>query len=74
MLLGGDEFARTQGGNNSAYRQDNNVSWFDWDLAAKNDDLVEFFRKAIGFVRGTKQRFESGLVLGQRKTPWGQSW
>jgi glycogen operon protein len=51
MLLGGDEFARTQRGNNNAYCQDNAISWFDWDLAAKNDDLVEFFRKAIAFVR-----------------------
>lgn len=51
MLLGGDEFARTQRGNNNAYCQDNEISWFDWDLAAKNDDLVEFFRKTIAFVR-----------------------
>jgi glycogen operon protein len=50
MLLGGDEFARTQRGNNNAYCQDNAISWFDWNLAAKNDDLVEFFRKAIAFV------------------------
>jgi isoamylase len=51
MLLGGDEFARTQRGNNNAYCQDNTIGWFDWDLAAKNDDLVEFFRKAISLVR-----------------------
>jgi len=50
MLLGGDEFARTQRGNNNAYCQDNAISWFDWDLAEKNDDLVEFFRKVIAFV------------------------
>ena len=51
MMLGGDEFARTQRGNNNAYCQDNAVSWFDWDAAARNDDLIEFFRKAIAFVR-----------------------
>ena len=33
MLLGGDEFGRTQGGNNNAYCQDNEISWFDWSLA-----------------------------------------
>jgi glycogen operon protein len=33
MLLGGDEFGRTQGGNNNAYCQDNEISWFDWKLA-----------------------------------------
>jgi hypothetical protein len=32
MLLGGDEFGRTQGGNNNAYCQDNAISWFDWTL------------------------------------------
>jgi isoamylase len=51
MMLGGDEFARTQRGNNNAYCQDNVVSWFDWDSAARNADLVEFFRKAIAFAR-----------------------
>ena len=33
MLLGGDEFGRTQHGNNNAYAQDNEVSWFDWSQA-----------------------------------------
>jgi glycogen operon protein len=51
MILGGDEFARTQQGNNNAYCQDNAISWFDWDEAARNQDLVEFFRKTIAFVR-----------------------
>ena len=32
MLLGGDEIGRTQRGNNNAYCQDNEISWFDWDL------------------------------------------
>ena len=48
MMLGGDEFARTQRGNNNAYCQDNEISWFDWDAASRErSDLVEFFRKAI---------------------------
>ena len=33
MLLGGDEFGRTQQGNNNAYCQDNEISWLDWSLA-----------------------------------------
>jgi glycogen operon protein len=73
MLLGGDEFARTQKGNNNAYCQDNPISWFDWDLAAKNDDLVEFFRKAIGFVRRypilQRRRFALGEDLDDDKIP-----
>src|SRR5205823_2518013 len=42
LLLGGDEIGRTQGGNNNAYCQDNEVSWFDWSLAEKNQQLVNF--------------------------------
>jgi glycogen operon protein len=51
MILGGDEFARTQQGNNNAYCQDNEISWFDWNAAAKNHDLTDFFRKAIALTR-----------------------
>jgi isoamylase len=49
MLLGGDEFLRTQRGNNNAYCQNNEISWFDWRLVEKNADMVEFVRKAIAF-------------------------
>ncbi len=51
MLLGGDEFLRTQRGNNNAYCQDNALSWFDWDRAQVNRDMVEFVRKAIALTR-----------------------
>ena len=51
MILGGDEFGRTQGGNNNAYCQDNKISWFDWIAVARNRDLIEFFRKVIAFTR-----------------------
>ena len=51
MMLGGDEFARSQQGNNNAYCQDNEIGWFDWTAASGNSDLVEFFRKAIAFTR-----------------------
>jgi glycogen operon protein len=44
MILGGDEFGRTQRGNNNAYCQDNDVSWYDWSLAEVNADLLEFTR------------------------------
>jgi glycogen operon protein len=51
MILGGDEFARTQQGNNNAYCQDNEINWFDWTRADRNKDLVEFFRKTIALTR-----------------------
>jgi glycogen operon protein len=49
MLLGGDELGRTQGGNNNAYCQDNEISWYDWDHA--DEGLLEFTRRLIGFRR-----------------------
>ncbi len=45
MLLGGDEFGRTQGGNNNAYCQDNEISWYDW--ANLDEDLLAFTKKVI---------------------------
>jgi isoamylase len=42
LLLGGDEFGRSQGGNNNAYCQDNELTWFDWKAAAENTDLIDF--------------------------------
>ena len=44
MLQAGDEFARTQKGNNNAYCQDNETSWVDWSLCNANQDLVQFVR------------------------------
>ncbi|HWC23778.1 MAG TPA: glycogen debranching protein GlgX [Flexivirga sp.] len=41
MLLGGDEFGRTQQGNNNAYCQDNEISWYDWQLAQWQRNLLE---------------------------------
>ena len=42
LLLGGDEFGRSQDGSNNAYCQDNELTWFDWGAAADNADLIEF--------------------------------
>ncbi len=51
MLLGGDEFRRTQRGNNNAYCQDNEVSWFDWSLLEEHKDIHRFTRGMIAFRR-----------------------
>ncbi|MBI4573620.1 MAG: glycogen debranching enzyme GlgX, partial [candidate division NC10 bacterium] len=51
MILGGDEFFRTQRGNNNAYCQDNEISWFDWREVDRHRDVLAFFRKAIGLTR-----------------------
>jgi glycogen operon protein len=47
MLLGGDELGRTQQGNNNAYCQDNEVSWYDWQLSPSQISLMEFTRRLI---------------------------
>jgi glycogen operon protein len=44
MLQAGDEFGRTQRGNNNAYCQDNEISWIDWRLRSSNHDLLNFVR------------------------------
>ncbi len=49
MLTAGDEFGRTQKGNNNAYCQDNEISWVDWSFAEKNSEMVEFVKTLIEF-------------------------
>ncbi|MBD0275975.1 MAG: glycogen debranching enzyme, partial [Acetobacteraceae bacterium] len=51
MLLGGDEFRRTQRGNTNAWCQDNATSWHDWSLAARHAGLVRFVRRLAAFRR-----------------------
>ena len=47
MISGGDELGRTQQGNNNAYCQDNEISWFDWNLTKSNQLLLEFVKQLI---------------------------
>jgi glycogen operon protein len=59
MLLAGDEFGRTQVGNNNAYCQDNEVSWVAWDAASFDRELFDFTRRLI-------EIFKSNPVLRRR--------
>ncbi len=77
MLLAGDEFARTQGGNNNAYCQDSEIGWLDWDIAEKGDHLIAFTRKLTALRRRfpvlRRTRFLSGEVneeLGVKDVAW----
>ncbi len=45
MVVAGDEFGRTQEGNNNAYCQDNEISWLNWDIQEKGQSLILFFKK-----------------------------
>jgi isoamylase len=51
MLLAGDEFRRTQGGNNNAYCQDNETSWYDWSCLEQHSEILRFTRGMIAFRR-----------------------
>jgi isoamylase len=70
MLLGGDEFGRTQQGNNNAYCQDNEITWFDW--SAVDADLLAFTRRLIAFRRQhpvfRRRRFLAGTQA--RELTW----
>ncbi len=67
MLLGGDELGRTQQGNNNAYCQDNEISWFDWDTADK--DLLAFTKDLVAFRAAhpvfRRQRFLAGAEAAE---------
>jgi isoamylase len=65
MFLGGDEFLRTQRGNNNAYCQDNDLSWFDWDRATQNREMVDFVRQAIALTRRCTILQRRKFLLGQ---------
>ncbi len=49
MLLAGDEFCNSQMGNNNPYCQDNEISWLNWDMLQKNQDMFQFFQYMIRF-------------------------
>ncbi|MFJ8733969.1 glycogen debranching protein GlgX [Streptomyces bauhiniae] len=73
MLGHGDELGRTQGGNNNAYCQDNEVSWIDWDLSEEQRALVDFTRRLIGLRAAhpvlRRRRFFRGETATKRKQP-----
>lgn len=54
LLLAGDEFGNSQGGNNNAYCQDNKTAWLDWKLIEKNRELYDFVKGLIAFRKKHK--------------------
>jgi glycogen operon protein len=77
MLLGGDEFRRTQGGNNNAYCQDNETSWHDWNCLEQHREIFHFTRGMIAFRRAhpvlSKEQFYTDAEIHwfgpQRRLP-----
>ena len=54
MFLMGDEVRHTQGGNNNAYSQDNEISWFDWNRVEEHGDLFRFVSSLLRFRQGSQ--------------------
>jgi isoamylase len=67
MMVMGDECRRTQKGNNNAYCQDNETSWFNWDLARSNESLVRFASALIKFRRSQPTVRREHFLTGQPK-------
>lgn len=65
MLLAGDEMGRTQGGNNNAYCQDNEISWVDWNLQAEDQQLIEFVQRVSKLRRDAPVFRRSEFLQGQ---------
>jgi glycogen operon protein len=75
MLMAGDEFLRTQGGNNNAWCQDNEISWVDWRLSHANADFHRFVREMIALRKRhpalrRNQFFQEGDVIWHGVAPY----
>ncbi len=66
MLTGGDEWGRTQKGNNNAYCQDNEISWFDWTRDEKQNQFLDFTRKLIWFRKAHPAFRRPKFLRGRR--------
>ena len=72
MLCAGDEFGRTQSGNNNAYCQDNEISWVDWALAGKNEGLLAFVKALIRWRR-SRPAFRRTAFFPQNRPGGGEN-
>src|SRR5690606_32425525 len=77
MIVAGDEFARTQSGNNNAYCQDSEIGWVNWDIPERSSALQAFVRKLIRlrqrFPMLRRSRFLVGAYneeLGVKDVTW----
>ena len=77
MMLAGDEFARTQNGNNNAYCQDSDISWVNWDIQEKGQTQIRFVQKLLKLRRDfpilRRAQFLTGHLiedLGVKDVAW----
>jgi glycogen operon protein len=71
MLLGGDEFGRSQQGNNNAYCQDNEISWINWNLDEAGRDLLAYTRELIRIFNDNPVLRRRDFFNGRPFTPGG---
>ena len=75
MILMGDEVRHSQGGNNNAYCQDNEISWFDWTRIGRHADVHRFVtllcaRRLVRSVEHERQRISINTMLHEAKKAW----
>jgi glycogen operon protein len=75
MILMGDEVRRTQRGNNNAYCQDNEISWFDWSLVQRHADILRFVQilnasRSLRNVEHARRRVSLTALLEQANKAW----
>ncbi|MDS4031800.1 MAG: glycogen debranching protein GlgX [Candidatus Contendobacter sp.] len=70
MLLAGDEFGRSQRGNNNAYCQDNDINWLNWNISLEEQEFFDFVRRLINLRQEhpvlRRSRFMHGLQISKR--------
>ena len=71
MICGGDEIGRTQQGNNNAYCQDNEISWYDWRLDQRKSDLLDFTKRLIALRKSQVTLRRRTFLDGERLRPSG---
>lgn len=72
MVLGGDEILRTQKGNNNAYCQDNEISWYNWSYSSNKEEIKAFLKRLISLRTSTpclrRKEFFSGDIIAETGT------
>ena len=71
MILGGDEIARTQQGNNNGWCQDNELSWFDWDRDERSERQLEFAKRLIALRRAHPVLHRRDFLSGEDRAGSG---
>lgn len=71
MLVAGDEFGRTQHGNNNAYCQDNEIGWVDWEMDDEGRGLLDFTRRLISLRRAYPILRRGRFLVATTTRSWG---